>query len=221
MPKLPGNSTEDVVRDHLELGMVGVLLGADVSGAGFLIDPMHVITCAHTVNDVLGRDRHDEEQPPEDLELNFPFADRQRNVKANVVAWRPVGDGHNDIAVLRLKEHPPPGARPVRLVPADLVTGHRFVAWGFPLENAGEMYAEGIIQRRRGDDRIQVTGTEVTGQAVRRGFSGTAVWDEVLGGVIGMVVAADPDPASKTAYLVPTDVLAEVWPTLHVERPGQ
>jgi Trypsin-like peptidase domain/AAA ATPase domain len=219
MPKLPGNSTQDVVRDHLELGMVGVLLGTDVSGAGFLIDPMHVITCAHTVNDVLGRDRHDEEQPREDLELNFPFADRQRNVKANVVAWRPVGAGHNDIAVLRLKEDPPPGARPVRLVPADLVTGHRFVAWGFPLANAGEMYAEGIIQRRRGDDRIQVVGTEVTGQAVRRSFSGTAVWDEVLGGVIGMAVAAGPDPASKTAYLVPTDVLAEVWPDLHVERP--
>ena len=53
----------------------------------------------------------------------------------------------------------------------------------------------------------------------RRGFSGTAVWDEVLGGVIGMVVAADPDPASKTAYLVPTDVLAEVWPALNVVRP--
>ena len=219
MPKLPGNSTQDVVRDHLELGMVGVLLGTDVLGAGFLIDPRHVITCAHTVNDVLGRDRHDEEQPREELELNFPFADRRRNVKADVVAWRPVGGGHNDIAVLHLKDHPPPSARPVRIIPADLVTGHRFVAWGFPLENAGEMFAEGIIQRRRGDDRIQVAGTEVTGQAVRRGFSGTAVWDEVLGGVIGMVVAADPDPASKTAYLVPTDVLAEVWPDLNVVRP--
>jgi tetratricopeptide (TPR) repeat protein len=219
MPELQGDAAEDVVRDHLELGMVGVLLGADVSGAGFLIDPMHVITCAHTVNGVLGRDRHDEEQPGGDLELNFPFADRRRNVKASVVAWCPVGDGHNDIAVLLLKEHPPTGAHPVRLIPADRVTGHRFVAWGFPLENAGEMYAEGVIQRRRGDDRIQVVGTEVTGQAVRRGFSGTAVWDEVLGGVIGMVVAADPDPASKTAYLVPTDVLAEVWPALNVVRP--
>jgi len=41
----------------------------------------------------------------------------------------------------------------------------------------------------------------------------------VLVGVIGMVVAADPDPASKTAYLVPTDVLAEVWPALNVVRP--
>src|SRR5215467_5552688 len=219
MPKLPGDSIQDVVRDHLELGMAGVLLGTDVLGAGFLVDPRHVITCAHTVNDVLGRDRDDEEQPREDLELNFPFADRQQNVKANVVAWRPVGDGHHDIAVLRLKDHPPPSARPVRIVPAERVTGHRFIAWGFPLENAGEMLAEGTIQRRRGDDRIHVTGTEVTGQAVRRGFSGTAVWDQVLGGVIGMVVAADPDPASKTAYLVPTDVLTEVWPALNVVRP--
>jgi hypothetical protein len=219
MQNLPSDAGHDVIRDHLELGMAGVLLGADVLGAGFLIDPMHVITCAHTVNDVLGRDRHDEEQPREDLELNFPFADRQRNVRANVVAWRPVGDGHNDVAVLRLKDHPPPNARPIRMVPAGMVTGHRFMAWGFPLENAGEMFAEGIIQRRRGDDRIQVAGTEAPGQAVRRGFSGTAVWDEVLGGVIGMVVAADPDPASKTAYLVPTDVLAEAWPDLKVERP--
>jgi tetratricopeptide (TPR) repeat protein len=215
----PRGSRQDPIRAHLELGMVGVVAAGDTPGAGFLVDERHAVTCAHIINDALGRDSLDPERPSSVIDLNFPFADRSVVVPATVVAWRPVGSGHGDIAVLELQRDAPLAARPVRMVDANDVQGHAFVAWGFPLERAGEIFADGTIQRRRGDDRIQISANSGVGQSVRQGFSGTAVWDTSLGGVIGMVVTADA--TTRTAYLLPTDVIAEVWPSLqvHATRP--
>ena len=46
------------------------------------------------------------------------------------------------------------------------------------------------------------------------GFSGTAVWDEALHGVVGMVVAAESKADTKAAFIIPTDKLIEAWPDL-------
>jgi ABC-type multidrug transport system fused ATPase/permease subunit len=63
---------------------------------------------------------------------------------------------------------------------------------------------------------VQVEDVKETGHRVQRGFSGSAVWDEQLGGVTGMVVATEneEEAATKTAYMIPTDVLVKVWPPL-------
>ncbi|MEZ4644870.1 MAG: hypothetical protein R3E31_19425 [Chloroflexota bacterium] len=50
--------------------------------------------------------------------------------------------------------------------------------------------------------------------AVQPGFSGTAVWDETLHGVVGMVVTAESKAETKAAFIIPTDKLIEAWPDL-------
>ena len=56
------------------------------------------------------------------------------------------------------------------------------------------------------------------GFAVAPGFSGTPVWDTQLQGVVGMVVAASRPTETRTAFVIPLDVLAAVWPLLTVPQ---
>ncbi len=59
-----------------------------------------------------------------------------------------------------------------------------------------------------------IEDTTETGYLIAPGFSGGPVWDDALGGVVGMIVAADTDERIKAAFLIPTDVLAETLPNL-------
>ena len=52
------------------------------------------------------------------------------------------------------------------------------------------------------------------GYRVEPGFSGAAIWDEVLDGVAGMAVAAESQPGARAAFIIPTDVLVAAWPSL-------
>jgi hypothetical protein len=53
-------------------------------------------------------------------------------------------------------------------------------------------------------------GIKETGKRVEPGFSGGPVWDDELGGVVGMVVAADKDVVAKVAAMIPVSRLAQV-----------
>ena len=60
--------------------------------------------------------------------------------------------------------------------------------------------------------KIQIEDTESTGYAAEAGFSGTAIWDEQLGGVVGMAVSADKEKlVAKSAFFIPTNVLLKAW----------
>lgn len=222
----PAHEPDDVHR-HLELGFVSVLEGGRPCGAGLLADPIHVVTCAHVVNTALGRDVRAADQPEATVPVAFPYAERVGR-EGRVVVWRPVGSAGGDVAVLELVEPAPPESSPVRLVADAALVDHAFVVWGFPQGGAGQMLAEGVLSRRRGDDLVQMRAGD--GQPVRAGYSGAPVWDEVLHGVVGIVTSSDPDATTRTAYLLPTDVIAGVWPDLpvqaveavdaaHIERP--
>jgi WD40 repeat protein len=52
------------------------------------------------------------------------------------------------------------------------------------------------------------------GFAIQGGFSGAPVWDDELKAVVGITVAAESDPARRTAYMIPSDVLLKAWPQL-------
>lgn len=209
----PAHEPDDVHR-HLELGFVSVLEGGRPCGAGLLADPTHVVTCAHVVNTALGRDVRAVDRPEATIAVAFPYAGRAGR-QGRVVVWRPVGAAGGDVAVLELVEPAPPEAAPVRLVAAATLVDHAFFVWGFPQGGAGEMLAEGVLSRRRGDDLVQMQAGD--GQPVRAGYSGAPVWDEVLRGVVGIVTSSDPDATTRTAYLLPTDVIAGAWPDLPVE----
>lgn len=200
------------LRDGLELGFVGVLGHQDAVGAGFLIDDEHVITCAHTVNEALGLPREHQERPTAPISAVLPFADRTFQCTGRVVEWQPPRGDPADVAVVQLDRPVPPVARPVQLVDAHDAAGHGFGVWGYPFAVAGERLIKGVIQQRDVDDRMQLVTDAEAGHYLRRGFSGAPVWDQDLGGVVGMVV--EVERSSRAGHFIPTDVLARVWPGL-------
>src|SRR5947209_1660760 len=91
-----------------------------VCGAGVLIDPEHVVTCAH----VVPGGRH----TPEGAVVEFPDSADRRARHVTVVAFEPPGDGERgDVAVLRLTGAAPPDVVPARLAACGTVTAGREV----------------------------------------------------------------------------------------------
>src|SRR2546421_4824705 len=89
-----------------------------VCGAGVLIDPEHVVTCAH----VVPGGRH----TPEGAVVEFPDSADRRARHVTVVAFEPPGDGERgDVAVLRLTGAAPPDVVPARLAACGTVTAGR------------------------------------------------------------------------------------------------
>lgn len=184
-----------------------------VVGAGFLVAPDIVCTCAHVVADALGLPRDTESAPTDVVRVEFPLlrdvGGRIPAVSATVVSWQPTReeDDSGDVALLRL-HHPVAGARPVPLVDGTAVWGHEFRAYGFPTGGDHGAWATGSLRGVQGSGWLQMDAGP-GGAPVQPGFSGSAVWDDAQGGVIGMTVAAGRGGLNGTAYLVPSFELVD------------
>src|SRR5438874_4057919 len=191
-----------------------------VIGAGFLVAPDTVLTCAHVVIAALRIPWNQETPgaPVDPLCLDFPIVAPNRALSAHVDAqyWQPPrADGSGDIAILRLDGNVPEGARAVRLVQSDEdLWGHDFRVFGYPDKHPDGVWASGVLRGQRATGWIQIEDVKVPGYRVQRGFSGGAIWDNQLGGVVGMAVATDTDAASKVAYMIPTSVLLNACPQM-------
>jgi WD40 repeat protein len=91
---------------------------------------------------------------------------------------------------------------------------HPFRAFGFPVNRDQGVWASGVLRDRTVNGHIHIEDTKTPGYSVQPGFSGTAVWDETLHGVIGMVATAESKTETKAAFIIPTDRLVEAWPDL-------
>jgi len=188
-----------------------------VVGTGFLVTGRHVLTCAHVVAGALGLPGDAQVEKPGFSEktrflvqLDFPLLAPESTLTARVSHWQPA----IDVAVLELISDPPAESKPVRLVTADDLWGHSFRAFGFPAGYEQGVWVSGVLRGRQADGWLQIEDTKETGYLIAPGFSGGPVWDDVLGGVVGMIVAADTDERIKAAFLIPTNVLAETLPDL-------
>ncbi len=182
-----------------------------VVGAGFLVDADVVCTCAHVVAQALERSDVPEEPPADAVALDFPLLrDAEGAVpvaRATVVTWRWAEDGSGDVALLRL-DRPVPGARPVPLVDGTQVWGHGFRVLGYPRGAEQGVWAAGTLRGPQSAGWLQMEA-ESAARRVSPGFSGSPVWDEEQGGVVGMTVAVQRGDASTTAYLIPSASLVD------------
>ncbi|MCX2732638.1 serine protease [Saccharopolyspora sp. NFXS83] len=175
--------------DPLDAALVRLRDGRRVLGAGFLIAPGVVATCAHVIGDA---------EPIAD----FPLLGSHGH--AVEVLER---DDELDVAILRLAE-PPTGALPVPARINGDVRDHRFRTFGFPAAESDGVWVTGRLVGAQSRGRIQMA--QDTGHwQIEPGFSGAPVWDEELAGVVGMVVTTARNAA--TAHLVPTTALGDAW----------
>src|SRR5579864_5943208 len=186
-----------------------------VVGAGFLVGERQVLTCAHVVSQALGLANSPLDPPQGLVVLDFPLIPPRTLLTAKVVLWfPPLSDGRGDIAGLELQREPPNTAEVVSFAPAEDVWEHPFRVFGFPVGYDDGVWATGRLLGRQATDWVMIEDIKAQGFAVASGFSGTAVWDTQLQGVVGMVVATSRPVDTKTAFVIPLDLLVAAWPLI-------
>ncbi|MEV5544819.1 trypsin-like peptidase domain-containing protein [Streptomyces sp. NPDC052309] len=184
--------------------------GGRITGAGFLVTPDKVVTCAHVVRD---GDRHP-------LTVTFTERPGMPAVPARIVAhggWSGGATDLGDLAVLELRHEV--GIAPAALAPPGAAHGEpprRLVVYGFP---AG--FDEGALAEYRttGPQLIknewnQLEAWQTDGQPLARGYSGAAVALADTGEVVGMVTAAAGTKGVRNGRMMPVQVMARYWPDL-------
>ncbi|MFJ2746261.1 trypsin-like peptidase domain-containing protein [Streptomyces sp. NPDC087440] len=212
----------------------GVLAGAGVLVALDGSPSLHVITCAHVVDDVggLSRFRTVDGAAAGTASVLVDLPGRGWSAKAVVVegsrADSPLLDvaapGHRaeecgDFVALALVPGSPPlpeGCRPLPLAPCGEPVEQPVLVLGYP-----EGLSDGIVTAGRligvGGACplwVQLEGVQSTGAPFERGFSGAAVWDPDKGRVVGMVTAAHARPETKVAWMLPVEAAIRFWAPL-------
>ncbi len=206
---MPESIDTSLVRIHTKAG--------GVAGAGFLVSERHILTCAHVIAQALGLADDTPDPPSSMVSLDFPQLALHTLLSARVVSWYPVQeDGRGDIAALELLDKPPTGTEAAHFAPAEQVWDHPFRALGFPSGYDDGVFATGRLLGRLGTNWIQLEDVKVPGFAVIAGFSGAPVWDEQLQGIVGMIVASSQQATTKTAFVIPSDVLKKTWTGIEI-----
>ena len=206
-------------RQGLPSGMIRSLArvrtpSGEVVGSGFLIDTRQVITCTHVVLSALRQAGTNDVVTGIVVGVDFPLTAPGTVLQAEVEVAYPVGpDGGGDITVLTLPADLPPDLEPARLVVAPDVWGHPFRAFGFPRRLDDGVWVGGVLRAAQSTGWVQMD-SGASGYAVEAGFSGGAVWDDELAGIVGMTVAADTRAGHRTAFLIPAATLLKAWPAL-------
>ncbi|MFF2902674.1 trypsin-like peptidase domain-containing protein [Streptomyces sp. NPDC057966] len=218
----PLGPIDEVAPQSLDAAVLRIhdALGKPV-GAGFLVTPELAITCAHVVSAALVG-QGVEPGVGAGVVVDLPLRPDQSGsgvpggsgVVAVVEHWAPrQPDGSGDIAVLRLAV-PIAAGVPVRLAESQSEDpwDDPVRVFGFPVGRPDGVWHSGVLRGRQGNGWVQID-PRPGGYRVSGGFSGSPVWDERLGGVVGMVAVAEAgDPA--VSYLIPTDGLMTAWPSL-------
>jgi len=183
--------------------------GGEVAGAGFLVSPSRVLTCAHVVRG-------------QSAGLTVTFTERPGSpaVPARVVAhggWAGGDTDPGDLAVLELDREMP--IAPAALAPVDTAHGvtapRKLVVYGFPVGFDEGTLAEYRITAPQLINRewIQLEAWQPGGQPLAPGFSGSAVTLVDTGEVVGMVTAQGA-PGVSNGRMMPTEVMVRYWPGL-------
>jgi S1-C subfamily serine protease len=195
-----------------------------IVGAGFLVSPGYLITCAHVIAEALGIPNTTHTPPTPEIAFDFPLISPGEKGKARVIFWRPVADNQmiEDIAGLAIEYPLPPSAKPVNLSVSGDLWGHSLRVFGFPKNHDDGVWATGVIRDKTAKGWLQMEDIKVTGYAVEPGFSGAPIWDEQLQGVVGMAVAAERKREdAKVAFLISSDTLVQAWGELIVTPPAE
>ncbi|MFE6334335.1 trypsin-like peptidase domain-containing protein [Streptomyces sp. NPDC057798] len=192
-----------------------------VAGAGFLVTDDLVLTCAHVVSDALDRPREEAVESGAEVAIDLPLAgdaggsydggDRMAGVRR----WIPVApDRTGDIALLQLRD-PIPGARPLPLAdPPEGVWHHHARAVGFTDDHPGGIWHSGTFRGPTREGWVQLSRGDGESVYVKRGFSGSPVWNDELGSVVGLMVAAEPGREAQQAFALRTRTLLDALPEL-------
>lgn len=174
-----------------------------ILGAGFLVDRLCVLTCAHVVDGL------------ERAHVTFPGV--TNGLPATVVSrtgWAKPGDA-GDVAVLRLDS--PVDITPATFAPLDALRGQSTIelgAYGFPRFKEGSGSVVELRTRPDMDLRQewwQLNVPEAHLESLEHGFSGAAVYLAETGEVVGMATDRDRTVDGASGRMLPLRSLRWYW----------
>ncbi|MFF3458404.1 trypsin-like peptidase domain-containing protein [Streptomyces sp. NPDC002730] len=194
------------------------------AGGAALLSARRLVTCAHVVNDALGRDLYAAAPPAADaLRLAFhgPGSPQYRTARLSV--WVPPQWGSSsmvwqgDLAVLELEEPVPGWLSPV--VWRDMAEGQTLRAW----HGGGEAIAFADTEVKLQEGRFGYLDGQLSGAAIGPGFSGGPLWATDDATVVGLVVAhvmpgdgpMSPQTTVRRSWAVPWQAIRD-----ELERAG-
>ncbi|WP_040905054.1 trypsin-like peptidase domain-containing protein [Streptomyces griseoflavus] len=204
--------------EALNAAVVRVKGGNDtIAGAGVLVTPDRVLTCAHVVSDALERDRDIEVSVGTTVLVDFPLADGvgRRHFTAKVEQWVPEEPKHcGDVAVLRLRDAVP-GTCPLPMADPDELSRRPVRVVGFPDGELGMVWHRGELSGKSSGDWIQLSRADTRTAHVTGGYSGSPVWDEQRGAAVGIVVAVQrKQDDTQQAFAISVKAVLEKLPDL-------
>ncbi|MHB8629613.1 MAG: NB-ARC domain-containing protein [Aggregatilineales bacterium] len=207
---------------QLDAALVRIFSTGDIPvGAGVLVDFRSVLTCAHVVREALKLgNKSPIEAPDGEISLDFPFIapGQYLTVRVNAELW----DSSCDLAILHLAPPDKAIAQAFLDLTANQLVGHKFRVRGFPGDARNGAGARGIIGEKVGDGYELEREGEL--HLIEPGFSGSPVWDETSGGVVGIVNRTLEATRADLGYMIPLDVIREFWadvPTRPLSETGQ
>ncbi|GGJ16995.1 VMAP-C domain-containing protein [Streptomyces brasiliensis] len=180
--------------------------GLDVVGAGVLLTRDHLLTCAHVVNDALGRGVFDPRCPDDH---NVPVALHRAALTvrsdARVAHWVPArrrngtpeiprAEDHEwlgDLAVLRLETEPSDNVLPPQWL--TMSVGQALRAW----HGTGLSHTFADVRVKSCDEAVGYIDGESTGMAIGPSYSGSPLWsigDNAVVGIVAGLVTPPHDP---------------------------
>ena len=204
------------------------ILGRDghPAGIGALTGERHIVTCAHVVNAALGREVRAQVQPVDVVAVEFPLlidpetADHPARRQAVVQKWLPpprLGAAGDDFAGLVLDGQLPAGAAPARLATNVPPVGQTVRVFGYPgtPPRPDGSWVTTTVRGRVGGGRLQLDSGTDSALRVQPGFSGSPVFDDSTGRVVGLLASAAPGRAQeRDSYAMDTDRLRLAWPEI-------
>lgn len=193
-----------------------IVCGNEV-GAGFLVSPRRVLTCAHVVR----------RSGDSAVTVTFPQCGELGEVAATVVVdggWAGGPTDPGDLAVLELDRAVP--LSPATFAPPDAEYGEpapTLTAYGFPKGHDEGLLApyQAVSRTLIADEWVQLVAATGHGPTLTAGFSGAAV-TLPDNRVVGMVTSIAGGRDGRTGRMLPTRVMARYWPELGslVPTPG-
>jgi len=195
-------------------------LDGKVIGAGFLVAPGYVVTCAHVVLQAIGVERKEfpkyTQAPRETVRLDFPVLANGQKIDAEVTDdWLPYEIDDGDVAGLRLLQREPAGALPMPLEEheREAIELDRHAVYGFGVSVLGGRSDDYYPKAQAAGGRFQMCrhGNSAD-ETIQGGFSGAAAWNRSKNCAVGAIATAKVAKLEEesTAYLIPTRNLRKV-----------
>ncbi|MFD9072061.1 trypsin-like serine peptidase [Streptomyces lasiicapitis] len=185
--------------------------GADgeIAGAGILLSPDRVLTCAHVVHRVAARVTAEFVGA---ADHSVPAVAASVDGDAYVPETQDAdGDPSGDFALLRL-ERPRPVEEAVRLHRLS-APGRAVRMYGFPYDHNGGIWFRATVVGGCGrDGQVQLSPTS-PGELASPGCSGAGVADSATGEVIGMVLTGQKDQhGNRFSFMSPAETIVRHLP---------